>query len=179
MSINPVAKTFVEACAQRRLTVATAESLTAGLCAATLADVPGASAVLRGGFIVYATAMKSALVGVDGDLIRRHGVVSAEVASALAVGAAQRCGADIGIGLTGVAGPDSVEGHEVGEVFVAVYGPNADGEVETSARCILDEYRSLSVKGRCNESGPEDIRERVRGLAVDCALVDALRHLDR
>ena len=104
----------------RRLTLATAESLTAGLLAATVADIPGASRVLRGGVIVYATELKTTLAGVDPQLIATHGVVSAEVARSLALGAAERCGADIGIGLTGVAGPGPEAGVAAGTVFLAV-----------------------------------------------------------
>lgn len=101
-------------------TVATAESLTAGLLSATLATIPGASNVLRGGLIVYATDLKSTLAEVNPDLLRRHGPVHPDVAAALATGAAQKCDADFGIGLTGVAGPDPQDGHPVGEVYVGV-----------------------------------------------------------
>lgn len=101
-------------------TVATAESLTAGLCAAHIASVPGASSVLRGGLIVYATELKHSLCGVDQALLSAEGPIHPEVARQLARGAAIRCGADVGIGLTGVAGPDPQDGHPVGEVYVGV-----------------------------------------------------------
>ena len=86
-------------------TVATAESLTAGLLSATIATVPGASNVLRGGLVVYATDLKASLAGVPADFLRRHEPVHPEVAAALATGAARRCEADFGVGLTGVAYP--------------------------------------------------------------------------
>jgi len=101
-------------------TLATAESLTGGLLAATLVDVAGASAVFRGGLVPYATDLKAALVGVDQGLLDRVGPVAAEVAAALAEGARQRCGADWGVATTGVAGPDPQDGHPPGTVFVGV-----------------------------------------------------------
>lgn len=107
-------------------TLATAESLTGGLLAATLVDVPGASAVFRGGLVPYATELKATLVGVDRGLLDRLGPVAAEVAAALAVGVRQRCGADWGVGTTGVAGPDPQDGHPPGTVFIGVSN-EADG----------------------------------------------------
>jgi nicotinamide-nucleotide amidase len=106
-----------------RQTVATAESLTAGMVAAELASVPGASAVLRGGLIVYATELKAKLAGVDEALLAEHGAVHPDVAAQLAAGARERCEATWGIGLTGVAGPDPQDGVEPGTVYVAVAGP--------------------------------------------------------
>jgi nicotinamide-nucleotide amidase len=107
----------------RRQTIATAESLTAGLLAATLAGVPGASSVLRGGLISYTEATKIALAGVPRQVLAQVGPVSAPTARALAVGAQQRCDATWGVGLTGVAGPDPHGGHPVGTVFVGLAGP--------------------------------------------------------
>lgn len=86
-------------------TVATAESCTAGLLAGRLADVPGSSAYLLGGFVTYANAAKTAEVGVPAELIERVGAVSAEVADAMARGARERLGTTLGVGITGVAGP--------------------------------------------------------------------------
>jgi nicotinamide-nucleotide amidase len=104
----------------RRETVAAAESLTAGLFCATLASVPGASATLRGGAVVYATDLKTTLAGVPADLLSAHGPVSEPTAAALAEGIRERCGATWGIGLTGVAGPDPVDAHGPGRVYVGV-----------------------------------------------------------
>jgi nicotinamide-nucleotide amidase len=101
-------------------TVAAAESLTAGLFCATLATVPGASATLRGGVVVYATDLKTELAGVPADLLGRYGPVSPETAEALAAGVRGRCGTDWGVGLTGVAGPDPVDGHAPGRVYLGV-----------------------------------------------------------
>lgn len=107
-------------------TVAVAESLTAGLVTATLASVPGASAVLRGGVTAYATDLKTTLLGVPEPLLTEHGAVSRETASAMAVGVRKRCDATYGLATTGVAGPDTVEGHPVGLVYVAVSSEYAD-----------------------------------------------------
>lgn len=101
-------------------TVATAESLTAGLLAATIAGVPGASAVLRGGVVVYATELKAVLGGVSPLVLAAEGAVAASTAEQLAVGARERCGADWGVALTGVAGPDEQEGWPAGTVFLGV-----------------------------------------------------------
>jgi len=101
-------------------TVATAESLTAGLVAAVLTTVPGASAVVRGGLVVYATDLKASLAGVPPELLDGHGAVHADVASALAGGARRVCGADWGIGLTGVAGPDPQDGVAPGTVYFGI-----------------------------------------------------------
>jgi nicotinamide-nucleotide amidase len=113
-----------EALLARGETVAAAESLTAGLFCASLADVPGASATLRGGVVVYATDLKTALAGVPADLLGEHGPVSRPTAAALAEGVRQRCGATWGVGLTGVAGPAAVDGHRPGRVYIGI----ADGQ---------------------------------------------------
>jgi nicotinamide-nucleotide amidase len=130
-------------------TMATAESLTGGLVAATVVDVPGSSKVLRGGLVVYATDLKHSLAGVDSDLLAAEGPVSAAVAVSLARGARSRCGADWGVATTGVAGPDSQDGVPVGTVFVAVSGPG------------VEEVRGLSLTGD---------RPTIRAAAVKAAL---------
>lgn len=112
----------------RRQTLATAESLTAGLLAATVAGVPGASAVLRAGLVTYTVESKAELAGVAPELLADVGPVAEPTARALAVGAMQRCGATWGVGLTGVAGPEPHGGHAVGTVFLGFAGP-ADAEV--------------------------------------------------
>ena len=101
-------------------TVAAAESLTAGLFCATLASVPGASATLRGGAVVYATDLKTTLAGVPAALLAEHGPVSEPTAAALAEGIRIRCSATWGVGLTGVAGPGRVDGHPPGRVYLGL-----------------------------------------------------------
>jgi nicotinamide-nucleotide amidase len=108
----------------RQLTIATAESCTAGLLAGRLTDRPGSSAYLLGGLVVYSNAAKHDLAGVPTELIERVGAVSAEVAEALATGAARRLGTDLGVGITGIAGPDGGTADKpVGLVHLCVTGP--------------------------------------------------------
>jgi nicotinamide-nucleotide amidase len=104
-------------------TLAVAESLTGGLLAATIVDVPGASRVFRGGLVAYATELKSTLAGVPADLLAERGPVDPDVAALLARGARERCGADWGVSTTGVAGPEPQGEAAVGTVYVAVSGP--------------------------------------------------------
>ncbi|AXB49199.1 damage-inducible protein [Amycolatopsis albispora] len=113
----------VAALIRRGETVATAESLTAGLVCAALTEVPGSSEVVRGGLVVYATDLKATLAGVDPDLLAARGAVDPEVAAQLAAGARTRCGADWGLGLTGVAGPAGQDGVSPGTVHVGLAGP--------------------------------------------------------
>jgi nicotinamide-nucleotide amidase len=108
-------------------TVGSAESLTGGLVVARLVDTPGASAVVRGGVVAYATPLKAAVLGVDAALLTERGAVDGDVARQMAAGARRVLGADWGVATTGVAGPDPQDGMPVGCVFVAVAGP--DGEV--------------------------------------------------
>lgn len=101
-------------------TVATAESLTGGLLSATLAGIPGASSVLRGGLVVYATDLKASLAGVTPAVLEDLGAVSVRTATELAIGAARTCQSTWGIGITGVAGPEPQEGKEPGTVYIAI-----------------------------------------------------------
>ncbi|UXA10264.1 CinA family protein [Mycobacterium sp. SMC-8] len=121
--VDDDARALVADLTVRGQTVATAELLTAGLLAATLGGVPGASAVLRGGLITYTVDTKAGLAGVAPELLADVGPVAAPTARALAVGAMQRCGATWGVGLTGVAGPEPHAGHPVGTVFLGLAGP--------------------------------------------------------
>jgi len=110
---------------EQRLTLATAESCTGGLLSKRLTDIPGASKVYLGGIIAYSEQSKTELLGVDKELIQKHSVVSREVALAMAEGVRLKLGADIGIGVTGIAGPDSDKsGQEPGTVFIALSAKN-------------------------------------------------------
>jgi nicotinamide-nucleotide amidase len=113
----------------RGVTVATAESCTAGLLAGSITAVPGSSAWFRGGIVAYADDVKVAAVGVAPTTLERHGAVSSEVARELAAGVRKRLGADVGIGITGIAGPSGGSAEKpVGLVHVAV--DSASGVVE-------------------------------------------------
>jgi nicotinamide-nucleotide amidase len=108
---------------ERGQTVAVAESLTGGLIAAAITDVPGASMVFRGGVVAYATDIKRDLLGVDAALLADAGAVDPRVAAAMAAGVRDRFAATFGVASTGVAGPDSQDGKPVGTVYLAVAGP--------------------------------------------------------
>ena len=135
----------------RGWTIATAESCTGGLLGGRLTDLPGSSDYVQGGLIVYADEAKVALAGVDGELLARHGAVSTEVAEALADGARARLDADLGVGITGIAGPGGgTEDKPVGLVCFSVAGP--DGARLT---------RSLRLPG-----GRFDVRDRSTTVAL-------------
>jgi nicotinamide-nucleotide amidase len=127
-------------------TVAVAESLTGGLVAAALTDVPGASASFRGGVVAYATELKAALLDVEEGMLARHGAVHAPVAAAMAVGVRARLGAAYGLATTGVAGPDPQDGQPVGTVHIAVSA--ADDTVVRTITLAGDrhEIRRLTVE---------------------------------
>jgi nicotinamide-nucleotide amidase len=113
-----------EALLGRGATIATAESCTGGLLAARLTDRPGSSAYVLGGVVSYANEVKQDIVGVPAELIEAVGAVSAEVAQAMAQGVRARLGADVGVGITGVAGPDGGTPEKpVGLVHLCVAGP--------------------------------------------------------
>ena len=114
---------LIELVRDRGATLATAESLTGGLVGAALTDVPGISAIYRGGVIVYATDLKATLAGVPADLLADVGPVHPDTAAALASGVRERLGATYGLATTGVAGPDPQAGIEAGTVYVGVAGP--------------------------------------------------------
>jgi nicotinamide-nucleotide amidase len=128
--------------------IATAESVTGGLVAARLTDIPGASTVFRGSVVAYSPEVKQRLLGVPEELISEHGVVSEAVAEAMAVGAARLLESDVAVGLTGSAGPDRLE-QDVGTVAIGVSTP------ERSAA------RTMRLPGD---------RERVRAYASTAAL---------
>ena len=103
--LHDLAIQVLEACKAQGLMIATAESCTGGLVAATLVDIPGSSAVVERGFVTYSNAAKAELIAVPMGLIDHYGAVSEPVAIAMATGALQRSNADIAVAITGVAGP--------------------------------------------------------------------------
>lgn len=107
----------------RGATLAVAESLTGGLLTDAFVRVPGASAVLRGGIVAYATDLKAELLGVDAALLARRGAVDPDVAEHMASGVRARLNATYGVSTTGVAGPDPQDGQPVGTVYIAVSSP--------------------------------------------------------
>ena len=117
-------KTLLSLLIDRGETVATAESLTGGLLSARLVGTPGFSSVIKGGLVTYAPDLKRALLGVGDQVIEAHGVVSAACVAAMAQGARERCDSTYALAVTGVAGPDELEGHPVGTVFIGLAHPD-------------------------------------------------------
>jgi nicotinamide-nucleotide amidase len=148
---EPMADGGREASPTRSLTIATAESCSGGLLAARLTELPGSSDYVRGAIVAYSNDVKIAEAKVPAELIERHGAVSPEVAQALAEGARARLGADVGVGVTGIAGPDGgSEQKPVGLVCLSVAGPN--GSTLT---------RSVNLPG-----GRADVRDRSTTVAL-------------
>jgi nicotinamide-nucleotide amidase len=136
---------LIERLTHRGLSVAVAESLTGGLLCAALTEVPGASAVIRGGVVAYATDLKASMLDVPHELLDTVGAVDADVALEMAAGVASELGADIGISTTGVAGPEPQDGKAVGTVFIdCVWGKKRVVE-ELSLSGTRNEIRSLTV----------------------------------
>ncbi|MET3556915.1 nicotinamide-nucleotide amidase [Streptococcus rupicaprae] len=117
---NSLAKIVFDLLLARQETISAAESLTAGLFQATIADFPGASAVLEGGFVTYSLQQKAQLLQLDQEELAKQGVVSASTACAMAEQARTIVGSDYGVALTGVAGPDDLEGQPAGTVFIGL-----------------------------------------------------------
>jgi nicotinamide-nucleotide amidase len=124
MGPEDLAEVVLDLCRAKGLTVAVGESCTGGMLGERLTAIPGSSDVVVGGVIAYSNAIKTALLGVDADLIAEHGAVSEPVARAMAEGARDRLGASIGVGITGIAGPGgATPGKPVGTVDLAIAGP--------------------------------------------------------
>ena len=122
---RPVEEIVLDACRERGLTLATAESCTGGLVAARLTSVAGSSDVFVGGVVAYSNGVKANELGVSADVLERHGAVSAEAAAAMAAGARARLGADVAVSVTGVAGPGGgTPDKPVGLVFLQAEGPD-------------------------------------------------------
>ena len=120
--LDKLAERLVQRLRERSWTIATGESLTAGLVSSTIASVPGCSVVFRGAVVAYAPEVKTEVLNVPVELLRQ-GIVTEEVARALAQGARSRLGATVGVGTTGAAGPDDHDGMPVGTACIAVCSP--------------------------------------------------------
>ena len=149
--IVEAARRLLDICKRKKLFVATAESCTGGLLAARLTDPPGASDYFRGAIVAYSDEVKVAQAAVPAELIAHHGAVSAQVAEALADGARSQLRADVGVGVTGVAGPGGgSEQKPVGLVWLSV---------ATDEREHLT--RSVHLPG-----GRADVRDRATTVAM-------------
>ncbi|HVW19177.1 MAG TPA: competence/damage-inducible protein A [Solirubrobacteraceae bacterium] len=144
----------------RSWTIATAESCTGGLLAARLTERAGSSEYVLGGIVAYANGVKAGVVGVDPSLIAEHGAVSTQVARALADGARARLGADVGVGITGVAGPGGgTEEKPVGTVCLSVAGPEG---AHLTRRTLLPGARA-DVRDRSTTVALHLVRRLLRG----------------
>ena len=116
----------------RSLSFAAAESCTGGLLLQRMTEIPGSSAFVRGGIVAYSNELKASLLGIDADLLARHGAVSEPVAAAMADGIRERTGADVCVAITGIAGPGGgTESKPVGTVVIAVQVPGRPLAVHT------------------------------------------------
>lgn len=134
MSLSAV--DVVAACKERGVTLATAESLTGGLLATGIVEVPGSSAVFRGGVVTYATDTKATVLGLDEKLLKH--VVSKEVAAAMAERVSALFDADIAVSTTGVAGPEPLDGQPPGTAWVGVHRRARDGRPGRTYTRLLD-----------------------------------------
>ena len=145
-----LAAVVVDKLIQKNKTIAIAESCTGGLMASALVDIPGSSKVLLEGFVTYSNEAKISRLNVSGKTLKEHGAVSGETAYEMAVGVSKVSGADIGIGITGIAGPEGgTDEKPVGLVYIALY---INGNVTVN---------ELKFTGN---------RQRIRGRAVMSAL---------
>ena len=115
-----LASLVVEELKKRQISITAAESLTAGLFQASLADFSGVSAIFKGGFVTYSLEEKAKMLDIPQAELEIHGVVSTYTAEKMAEQAREKTASDIGISLTGVAGPESLEGHPAGTVFIGL-----------------------------------------------------------
>lgn len=158
VNVNSIQEVCLNLLKEKGLTLGTAESCTGGLIAKLITDLPGASAVLKGGIVSYTNEVKANVLGVPQTLLEKYGAVSPQVAEAMARGAKKVLGCDIALSATGVAGPDPDDrGNPVGLVYLGLaYGED----------CIVREYHA----------GKGD-RDRVRRMSAGTALDMVRRYL--
>lgn len=151
--VDEIAAAVIAGLVAREWTVATAESISGGALCAALTDVPGASRVVVGGVVSYATRIKAQLLDVETDLLTRHGAVDPDVALQMAQGVRDLLGVDCAVATTGSAGPDPAPGgtdtDEVapGRVFLAVITPDASWAEQLDLRGDRAAIRASSVRG--------------------------------
>jgi len=150
-----LARSLLDLCRMRKLTIATAESCTGGLVAGALTDIPGSSDVVDRGFVTYSNEAKHAMLGVETGTLQTFGAVSKETAIAMAVGALERADVDLAVSITGIAGPGgATPGKPVGLVHFAVAARDgrivnrecrfgAIGRTAVRQRSVLEALRML------------------------------------
>ena len=165
IDFNLITRSFTEL-KKRRIKLITAESLTGGLILAEFTKIPGSSEVVWGGFITYSPQAKIKLVGVNPEIIEKYGVVSKETAEEMALGALNsflgknpNIPQAIAIAVTGVAGPDSLEGKPVGTVFMGI----ADS-LKRNIECKTVEFHFSSDRNRIREKTVESAAKELFAL---------------
>jgi PncC family amidohydrolase len=154
-----------EVLVERRWKIAAAESCTGGLLSKRLTDVPGSSRYMERAFVTYSNDAKQQLLGVSAEDLAAHGAVSEQVAGQMAQGARKKSKVDVGVGITGIAGPDGgSEAKPVGTVFIAVSSPL--GEVVRHHRFMGT--RAI-VRERAAQTALDMLRRHLAGLPVDPA----------
>jgi nicotinamide-nucleotide amidase len=160
-SANTVARSLLDLCRSRKLTIATAESCTGGLVAGALTDIPGSSDVIDRGFVTYSNDAKRTMLGVEASTLATFGAVSKETAIQMAVGALERAGVDLAVAITGIAGPGgAVPGKPVGLVHFAVAA--RDGRI-TNRECRFGAIGRGPVRQRSVIEALRMLMEMARG----------------
>jgi nicotinamide-nucleotide amidase len=167
-STSALARSLLDLCRSRRLTIATAESCTGGLVAGALTDIPGSSDVIDRGFVTYSNEAKRAMLGVEASTLATFGAVSKETATQMAVGALERADVDLAVSITGIAGPGgATPGKPVGLVHFAVAARDgrimhrehrfgAIGRSAVRARSVVEALRMLMELAR----GPQQVKPK-------------------
>jgi nicotinamide-nucleotide amidase len=163
-------RTMEEAVGETLLTLgwrlAVAESCTGGLLAKRVTDTPGSSRYFERGFVTYSNAAKLELLGVKAAVLEAHGAVSAPVAEQMAAGARTRAGVDVGVGITGIAGPDGGSDEKpVGTVFIAIASPRGE-----AVRKYAFAGTRATIRERAAQAALDLIRRQLRGLPLEARL---------
>jgi nicotinamide-nucleotide amidase len=168
-----LARSLLDLCRMRKLTIATAESCTGGLVAGALTDIPGSSDVIDRGFITYSNEAKRAMLGVKAITLLTFGAVSKETATQMAIGALERAGVDLAVAITGIAGPGgATPGKPIGLVHLAAAARDgriahrecrfgAVGRSEVRQRSVVEALRMLIELARGPQASVKPRREAV------------------
>lgn len=144
--MSDLAAKVIDLLRERRETISCAESITGGALTAALVSVSGASDVLLGSIVAYSKEIKISQLGLSAELINDKGLVSKEVAIAMANGARQRLGSSWAISSTGSAGPTALDGSSPGEIWIAILGPDRQESVKLSLNGARQEVINGAVE---------------------------------
>jgi nicotinamide-nucleotide amidase len=144
--MSDLAAKVIDLLRERRESISCAESITGGALTAALVSVSGASDVLLGSIVAYSKEIKISQLGLSAELINDKGLVSKEVAIAMAKGARQRLGSSWAISSTGSAGPTALVGSSPGEIWIAILGPDRQESVKLSLNGARQEVINGAVE---------------------------------